>query len=391
MKVGVSLYFQAYQDWNRFEAAERGEGEPLDPKTDRKRWVEELDTAQTIEGMGFDSIWTVEHHVSPYTMIPNPIGLLQFLAGATSRVDLGTMVVVLPWHNPLRVAEDMTMLQYTMGLDRHPLIGVGRGLGRREFRQLGVDMNESAGRFAEAVQIVQLAIKEECFSFDGEYFQLDDITMRPRPLDPDRLVEDMHFSWGSPTSAVIGASFGLKPLIIPQRAWDEYHAELEAFARSRHENGYPNAVRPRLHMNTLCCETHEQAEELIRVHLREYCDSATRNYETASDHFSKTKGYEHYAQAAKMQERLPEGKTMLDLMAERYIKDHIWGTPDECIAKIRKLSDAFHPEEYMLVFRYGSMPKELADASLQLFAEEVLPAVHEIPIEEPFDYVAQSA
>jgi alkanesulfonate monooxygenase SsuD/methylene tetrahydromethanopterin reductase-like flavin-dependent oxidoreductase (luciferase family) len=390
MKVGVALYFQGYQDWDRFEAVERGEGQAIDPQLDRDRWTGELESAIEAEELGFDSLWAVEHHVSPYTMIPNPIGLLQYLAGATKRVDLGTMVVVLPWHHPLRVAEDMTMLQYAMR-GRRPMIGVGRGLGRREFRQLGVDMNESAGRFAEAIQVIQLAIREERFSFHGQYYDLDDISMRPRPLNPEQLIDDMHFSWGSPTSAPIGAAFGLKPLIIPQRAWSEYHAELEAFAKGRHEAGYPDAVRPRLHMNVFCAETHDKAEDAATRHLREYCDSAMRNYEIAGNHFKEYKGYEHYAQMAEMRAHLPEGLSQLDAMAMLYKQNHIWGTPDECIEKMRGLCDAFHPDEFMLVFRYGSMSKDVADASTRLFAKEVLPTIHEIPFEAPIDYVAANA
>ena len=78
-------------------------------------------------------------------MIPNPIQLLTFFAGATKRIDVGTMVVVLPWHHPLRVAEDMTLLQYALR-GRQAFIGFGRGAARREFGQLGLDMNESRER-----------------------------------------------------------------------------------------------------------------------------------------------------------------------------------------------------------------------------------------------------
>src|ERR1700749_5127391 len=127
-------------------------------------------------------------------MTPNPIQLLTFFAGATSRIDMGTMVVVLPWHHPLRVAEDITMLQYALR-GRTPYIGFGRGAARREFRQLGVDMNESKDRFAEAIQIVQLAVRNERFSFHGEHYQFEDVTMRPRPRDAQQLLDAMHFSW----------------------------------------------------------------------------------------------------------------------------------------------------------------------------------------------------
>ena len=71
--------------------------------------------AQVADGLGFDALWTIEHHFTPYTMVTNPLQLLTYLAGTTSNVDLGTMVVVAPWHNPVRIAEDIVMLDSLLG------------------------------------------------------------------------------------------------------------------------------------------------------------------------------------------------------------------------------------------------------------------------------------
>jgi len=376
----MTLYIQRYQDWERYNQAEdTGQAEPIDPEADARRYREEIDTALKIEDQGFDSLWTVEHHVSPYTMIPNPVQLLTYFAGATSRIDFGTMVVVLPWHHPLRVAEDATMLQHVLN-GRRAFIGFGRGAARREFRQLGFDMNESKERFAEAIQIVKLALTQEKFSFDGQYYPMHDITMRPRPRDPGQLIDDFHFSWGSPSSAPVGAAFGLRPMVIPQKAWDEYHVDLAAFGQARAEAGY-GPTRPRIHMNMYCAETHEKAEEGAQKYIREYADSARRNYELDSDHFKNIRGYEHYADRAALMKQMQESA---DAMGDLYVANHVSGTPDECLEKLTKLSAAFHPEEFMLVCRYGSMPVEVAEKSIDLFAGEVLPGAHEIPLEDPF-------
>jgi hypothetical protein len=83
MRSGITLYIKSYQDWDRYEAAEQGESvPPLDPQLDAKLFTEELEAPLKLESLGFDSIWTVEHHISPYTMITNPIQLLTFFAGA---------------------------------------------------------------------------------------------------------------------------------------------------------------------------------------------------------------------------------------------------------------------------------------------------------------------
>jgi alkanesulfonate monooxygenase SsuD/methylene tetrahydromethanopterin reductase-like flavin-dependent oxidoreductase (luciferase family) len=186
-------------------------------------------------------------------------------------------------------------------------------------------------------------------------------------------MDDFHFSWGSPSSAPIGAAFGLRPMIIPQRAWEEYHVELAEFYRARAAAGY-GPTRPRMHLNMYCAQTHEKAEEGAQKYIRQYADSARRNYELDSDHFKNIKGYEHYALRAE------QAAAMRDAMGDMYVANHVWGTPDECLEKLGKLSAAFSPEEFMLVCRYGDMPQDVAEKSIDLFAKEVLPGAHEIPV-----------
>ena len=70
----------------------------------------ELKLAEQCETLGFDSVWTVEHHFTNYTMMPDPLQFLTYMAGKTRQVKLGTMVIVLPWHQPVRVAEQVSML-----------------------------------------------------------------------------------------------------------------------------------------------------------------------------------------------------------------------------------------------------------------------------------------
>lgn len=384
MRVGMTMFFQNYADWDRYEAKERGQtDEMLDPRSDSTRYEEELEVALAAEDQGWDSLWTVEHHVSPYTMIPNPVQLLSFVAGATSRIDVGTMVVVLPWHHPLRVAEDITSLQYHLR-GRTPYIGFGRGAARREFRQLGLEMGESRARFDEAIQVIKLALTQESFSFHGEHYRFDDVTMRPRPRDPQALIDNFHFSWGSPSSAPIGAKFGLKPLIIPQRPWDDYHAELEEFGRARAAAGFAPA-RPRIHMNVFCGETEQEAEEGARRYIPQYADSARRNYELDGDHFAQVKGYEHYA-ATKAAMDAAGGAAKA--MGDAYLANHVWGTPDQCVQKMTRIAEAFRAEEFMLVMRYGDMPRDVAARSTDLFAREVMPVIQALPVQEPLDHGA---
>ena len=86
----------------------------------------ELRLAEMAESLGFDSVWSVEHHFTDYTMCPDVVQFLSYMAGKTERIGLGSMVVVLPWHDPVRVAEQIAMLD-NMSNGRM-ILGIGRGL-----------------------------------------------------------------------------------------------------------------------------------------------------------------------------------------------------------------------------------------------------------------------
>src|SRR5215475_5140575 len=80
------------------------------------------------EGLGFQSVWGVEHHFTDYTMCPDVLQFLSYIAGHSRKVELGSMVVVLPWHDPMRVAEEVSMLDNLSG--GRLMLGLGRGAGK---------------------------------------------------------------------------------------------------------------------------------------------------------------------------------------------------------------------------------------------------------------------
>ena len=120
-------------------------------------------------------------------MVTNPLQYLTYIAGITQRVDLGTMVTVLPWHNPVRVAEDVNMLDAFLGAGREIICGVGRGLGRREYAGLGIDQAEARERFDESLQVLRQLLATGTCDFDGKHYQIHGLRLRPQPeRDPLR-------------------------------------------------------------------------------------------------------------------------------------------------------------------------------------------------------------
>ena len=366
MRVGTCIFVQNYEDWDRFEAEERGEATPPRPKTsDRSIFLEEVGLARLADASGFDSVWTIEHHFTPYTMVTNPLQLLTYLAGVTDQVDLGSMVVVLPWHNPVRVAEDVNMLDALLGPDREIMCGVGRGLGRREYEGLSVDQNEARGRFDEGIQILRQLLKTGRCTFDGEFWKVEDVRLRPQP-DRD-LSPQLFCAGGTSETTKIIAKHDVKPLSVPTTSLELSLAGIRNYANLRKEAGH-EPVHTKLALWTYCTQDEAQAEEARRL-VKCYSDSALRHYEMMGTHLKNIKGYETYAANA---ERL---RANPDAFLETFISDHPIGTPDEVIQQTEKLAGAFGASEIMFIFKYGGMPLAQAEKSMQLFAQEVIPAL----------------
>ena len=369
MRVSICIFVQNYDDWDRFETEERGEDVPERPVTsDRSIFLEEVDMAQIADEIGFDSLWTIEHHFTPYTMVTNPLQLLTYFAGVTKSVNLGSMVVVLPWHNPVRVAEDVNMLDALLGPDRDIICGVGRGLGRREYQGLSVDQNEARGRFDEALQIVHELLRTGHCTFEGEYFRLKDVRLRPQP-DRD-LSQQLYCAGGTAETVQIIAKHDVKPLIIPTTSLDLALQNSRNYANLRKEAGHGHA-HTKLALWTYCAESRSAAEANAEKYIMQYSDSALRHYELLGTHLKDLKGYETYAAASEVLRADPTG------FLRGFLKDHPWGTPDEIITKTKDLAATFGTSEIMFVFRYGGMPMQLAEKSMQLFADEVMPALKE--------------
>src|SRR3990172_8223288 len=169
------------------------------------------------EPLGFDSVWSVKHHFTDYTMCPDVLQFLTYMAGRTTRVALGSMVVVLPWHDPLRVAEQISMLDNISG--GRMILGLGRGACKVEFEGLRVPMDESRERFVEYARMLLEGLEKGYCEFDGRFVSQPRADIRPAPFKSFR--GRTYAAAVSPESVKIMAELGVGILIIPQKPWPE--------------------------------------------------------------------------------------------------------------------------------------------------------------------------
>lgn len=370
MRFGMGFFLGNYTDWDRFEALERGEavGEPI--ATDGQVLREQFALADLVEPLGFDTLWSFEQHAMPYLMMPDPHQFLSYFAGRTSRIDVGSMIVVLPWHNPIRLAENISYLQHHLGPDRKYFMGIGRGLARRNFDSMHADMSTSREKFNEVYEILRLAFTQETFSYEGQFFKYENVSVRPRPLDPS-VITDAWGAWTTERSLREMAQRGLQPLTTPNKTLESYVQDLALFNDIRVENGFGPAKGPILQVPLYCAESEAEAEEGVERWFYEYVDSVNRAYEVGTDNFGGGKGYEDYKTKGS---DFGSGtrESTIETLTTKFRRDAVWGTPEQCAERVAAHRDMLGISELVCITSFGTMSAAQSEKSMRLFAENVI-------------------
>src|SRR6059036_189143 len=233
-------------------------------RPDHEVYRQELRLADLVEPLGYDSIWGVEHHFTDYTMCPDVLQFLSYMAGRTERINLGSMVVVLPWHDPLRVAEQVAMLDAMSG--GRLILGLGRGAAKVEFDGFRLPMEESRPRFVESAAMVLRGLESGFCEQTGDFVTQPRVRIRPAPFKSFR--GRTYAAAVSPESARIMAELGVGILIIPQKPWHEVAKELDAYRTMYREVNAAEAPAPIAAGWTFCDEGRPRRGDGPPVHRR---------------------------------------------------------------------------------------------------------------------------
>ncbi|MBI4587708.1 MAG: LLM class flavin-dependent oxidoreductase [Candidatus Rokubacteria bacterium] len=337
--------------------------------TDLEVYQNELRLADLAEPLGFESIWGVEHHFTDYTMCPDVLQFLTYLAGRTQRIRLGSRVVVLPWHDPLRVAEEVSMLDNIS--DGRLILGLGRGAGKVEFDGFRLSMDESRQRFVESAEMLLRGLECGYCEYDGAFVKQPRAAIRPAPFKTFR--GRTYAAAVSPESAPIMARLGVGILIIPQKPWAAVADELDAYRTVYREVNKAEAPPPIAAGWTFCDPSAERAAEMARRWIGGYFQTVLAHYNFAGDHLAKTRGYEYYG---KMAEKIATHGT--DAVTDFFVNLQVWGTPEQCYERILEIGDRVGNDTFVGVFSYAGMPYDEAERNLRLFARGVLPALQKL-------------
>ena len=344
----------------------------LDRKlTDLEAYRRDLVLAARAEEVGFDSVWTSEHHFSDYQLTSQQLMFLAWVAGQTSRVKLGTMVTVLPWHDPVRVAESFSVLDNLS--EGRAILGMGRGLGRVEFDGLRVDMAEFAARFTEYTPAILNALETGYIESDGELYRQPRIEIRPKPF---KSFKGRAFASAvSPQSMELMAQLGVGIMVIAQKPWEVAEAELVEYRqRYRELNGF-EAPKPILVVVTAVTKDKAEARRMREVYLQRWARSTVEHYQFDNIGFADIEGYEYYAALAKNIE-----KHGLEKFCGFLADLQVWGTPDEVTEKLVDYVKRTDAGGLVVPLSFGGLPPEETKANFDLFAKEVLPELKRLDV-----------
>ena len=382
LETGVVTHPTVPPDWDRYFERDRGRGNAYTP--DAQVWHEMTKLVLAADELGYDFVFAPEHHVSPYGLSPDPLQFMTYIVGRTRRVNFGTSVVVLPWHHPLRVAEQMSLLD-NLAPDRRKLFGVGRGLAPFEYEALEVPYDDRRERFDESVEIIQLALSEEAFSYDGKIFQIPEVSLRPKPASPD-LVDGLMTTATSDETLVEGGKRGLGMLYAGQKSVDSIQADLALLNGERLRAGY-EPTQPVLLVWLYCADSEQEALDRFCQAISTHLFELTNNYAQVvwskfdRDHMT----YREFVDAVQRRATQENHEQVQD-----FINKQIWGTPEQCLEKVRALQEASGARNISFQVQYGDMTNELALESLHRFAEAALDRLHTIPTDPP-DWLFTSA
>lgn len=307
-------------------------------------YAQTLEQIVAAEALGFDSTWTSEHHFTDDDYLPSSLLFLAAVATRTTRLRLGTLILLLPLHQPLRVAEDAAVLDLISGgrLD----LGVAAGYRVEEFEVFGVPHRERGRRMDEALAILQGAWGDGAFSFEGRDFSYREVNVTPKPLQ--RPGPPLWMGGQSRAAIQRAARFGCH--LLPSSTTDfdlvsTYHEALRANGRD------PNEYRIKCFMPLFCTNDPERDWQELKEHFLYQHNLYRRWYSDAGDSTA------------------PELTSADELPRKSYIV----GTPDECAAAIRTLHNEMPFEEFIFWTHPPGFPVASSTRSLELFANEVIP------------------
>lgn len=323
--------------------------------TPNHRYTQFLEDMEFCDDAGFTTVLISEHHFMPDAWCPSPLIACAAVAGRTREIRVGSAIVILPLHNPLRVAEDVAVLD--VASNGRAVLGVGQGYRPGEFEAFGVRFEERTSRFVESLDLLPRFWTEEHVTHDGKHFAFHDLNVTPKP------VQQPHPPiWvGADTEPAIrrigrrGLTYyfgNMAPLPLLERRKATYD---QGLADGGHAPPPDRPLMRELYVSDSFDQAWKEAGEYFLFNYRDELIGL---------------GYGVPA---------PDGTYVTDVNDPLFeprnlVRDRIIiGSPDDCIREIERCRDILGTTEFFFRIYHHDLPARLIRRSLELFTAEVMP------------------
>lgn len=326
-----------------------------------------IDQVSFGEEIGFDSVWLAEHHFHAFAgffSAPPVIGAA--IAQRTSKMRIGTAVLLLPYHNPLRVAEDYATLDCLS--DGRVEFGVGHGFVKWEALTFGIPLDDLRDRFKENLDVVLKAWKEPALNHKGHFYEFTDVRVYPRPVqEPHPAV------WMAATTSVesfeLSGRYGFHMMLIPfLNEVEELRAKMQAYFDARRAAGHdPSTARVLGVYHAYVGETSEEARAAAAQGLAEY-NSAAREAHSLTPGMADPESYRSHEKHRAQMKLL----TFDELVDQSRV---LVGSAAEVREKVEYVRERLYLTDLAGNFALGGLSDKQVRASMSRFMAQVAPKI----------------
>lgn len=327
-------------------------------------FAETWSVADQAEAWGIDCVWLGEIHFDPVrSVISASLQVASAIAARTKRLRIGTAVTVIPLNHPLRIAEEVATLDHIS--EGRIEFGIGRSGVVRSYDTYGIPYGESQGRFREGLEIIRTAWKGEPFTYDGQYYKVQNATVTPNPVQ--RPHPPIRMAANSDETFTIVGTMGL-PIFIGLRAAEipDLQEHLARYRSAWREAGHPGEPSVYLRIPIYVSTTEEGAIEEPRESLTYFFERQSRLAASSVGRAGAGPADKRQALANRM-----ANLTYEDILARKVA----FGTAKGVIARLQQLREQLGIDGVVTELNPGGLiPLELERRSLQLLARDVIPA-----------------
>ncbi|HJZ29982.1 MAG TPA: LLM class flavin-dependent oxidoreductase [Hyphomicrobiaceae bacterium] len=317
-----------------------------------------IEQVKAAEANGFEIAWFAEHHFSNYCVCPSPLMMLARLAGETTRIRLGSAVVVTPLYEPVRLISEIGMVD---ALSHGRLVlGIGSGYQPYEFERFGETLAESVPKLFEFMEMLELAFSRDTFSYRGSYFSLPETHIASRPV---KALPEVWVAGDNPALHQLAARKGWTVMLTPRHASVaqllEVRSRLADIYAAQGLGGAAVAIAPLRHV----CITDSKTE--------------------AADFIDNVRHQIRLSQSLRFREELIDGIMLVEKPyrgeppTEELAKYLLVGDAETVAERLVELIGAAQPRHMLLHFQAGASPQRLALSSIEQFAERVRPLLEQ--------------